>query len=144
MADRKILGLLVEIELVRDNCPEGYDTPDEMLKEQVKCPWRRSDVMYANLKKVLADVGLTNVFIEFDPDKYNSLDSGYIDHQSNIGEEPDNARMFETEKTLRDFLLNEGSYIDNSNDNGGRDDDEYDWNANRYSSQPSDYYGVKA
>ena len=100
--------------------------------------------MYANLKKVLADVGLTNVFIEFDPDKYNSLDSGYIDHQSNIGEEPDNARMFETEKTLRDFLLNEGSYIDNSNDNGGRDDDEYDWNANRYSSQPSDYYGVKA
>lgn len=50
--------------------------------------------------------------------------------------------MFRTEKTLRDFLLNDGSYIDCSNDNGGRDDDEYDWNKHRYSSQPDDYYKV--
>lgn len=49
-------------------------------------------------------------------------------------------RMFQTEKTLYDFLFNEGSYIDSSNDNGGRDDDEYDYIKHRYSSQPDDYY----
>ena len=48
--------------------------------------------------------------------------------------------MFQSEKMLYDFLFNSGSYIDNSNDNGGRDDDEYDWKLRRYSSQPEDYY----
>lgn len=123
---------------------EQYDTPDEELRERIKSPWLRSDDMYAKLKYVLAGLGLPNVSIEFDQDKYDELDDGYIDHQSNVGEEPDNARMFQTEKTLRDFLVNDGSYIDNSNDNGGRDDDEYDWNAKRYSSQPPDYYDAKA
>ena len=119
---------------------EKYDTPDETLKEQVSKPWFRSDAMLDLLKKVCADIGFENISVNLDEDYADDEHGGYIDHQSNIGEEPDNGRMFRTEKTLCDFLLNDGSYIDCSNDNGGRDDDEYDWNKHRYSSQPEDYY----
>lgn len=70
----------------------------------------------------------------------------YIDHQSNISERPANARMFKSKKALEDFLFNDGSLIDNSNDNGGRDD-EYDcfWDqeTGMYSTIPPDYYDVK-
>ena len=121
---------------------EKYDTPDETLKEQVSKPWFRSDAMLDLLKKVCTDIGFENISVNLDEDYADDEHGGYIDHQSNIGEEPDNGRMFRTEKTLRDFLLNDGSYIDCSNDNGGRDDDEYDWNKHRYSSQPEDYYKV--
>lgn len=123
---------------------ERYDTPDETLKEQVKTPWFRFDDMYALLRKVCADAGLGEVSVDFGADCYDDPHGGYIDHQSNIGEEPDNGRMFQSEKTLRDFLFNDGSYIDCSNDNGGRDDDEYDWETRRYSSQPPDYYDARA
>lgn len=119
---------------------EKYDTPDETLKEQVSKPWFRSDAMLARLKKVCADIGFKNISVNLGDGYADDEHGGYIDHQSNIGEEPANGRMFRTEKTLRDFLLNNGSYIDCSNDNGGRDDDEYDWNKHRYSSQPEDYY----
>ena len=96
--------------------------------------------MLDQLEKGCADIGLENISVNLDEDYADDEHGGYIDHQSNIGEESDNGRMFRTEKTLRDFLLNDGSYIDCSNDNGGRDDDEYDWNKHRYSSQPEDYY----
>lgn len=119
---------------------EKYDTPDETLKEQVSKPWFRSDAMLACLKKVCAGIGFKNISVNLDEGYADDEHGGYIDHQSNIGEEPANGRMFRTEKILRDFLLNDGSYIDCSNDNGGRDDDEYDWNKHRYSSQPEDYY----
>lgn len=119
---------------------EKYDTPDETLKEQVETPWFRFDDMYALLRKVCADAGLGEVLVDFGADCYDDLHGGYIDHQSNIGEEPANGRMFQSEKTLRDFLFNDGSYIDCSNDNGGRDDEDYDYVQHRYSSQPSDYY----
>lgn len=121
---------------------EKYDTPDEQLAECIKKPWFRSDRMADLFGKVCADIGLNFKIREIKPDFYSD-DCGYIDHQSGVGEEPDNARMFMSEKTLRDFLLNEDSYIDNSNDNGGRDDDEYDWNLHRYSSQPPDYWTSK-
>lgn len=42
----------------------------------------------------------------------------YIDHQSNIFEEPANGKMFESEDTLYNFLAYEGSYIQCGNDNG--------------------------
>jgi len=119
---------------------EKYDTPDETLKEQVSKPWFRSDAMLGRLMKVCADIGFKNITVILNEDYADDEHGGYIDHQSNIGEEPTNGRMFETEKTLRDFLLNDGSYIDCSNDNGGRDDDEYDWDKHRYSSQLEDYY----
>lgn len=48
---------------------------------------------------------------------------GYIDHQSNIVESPDNARMFMSEKMLTDFICNEHSYIRNTNDNDDNDED---------------------
>lgn len=99
--------------------------------------------MFDLLRKVCSDAGLANISVDLDRDSYtyaDDLHGGYIDHQSNVNEEPANGRMFQTEKTLYDFLFNEGSYIDNSNDNGGRDDDEYDYVKRRYSSQPEDYY----
>ena len=94
------------------------------------------------LKKVCADIGFENISVNLDEDYAYDEQGGYIDHQSNIGDEPANGRMFRTEKTLHDFLLNDGSYIDCSNDNGGRDNDDYDFNTRRYSSQPEDYYKV--
>lgn len=42
----------------------------------------------------------------------------YIDHQSNIFEEPANGKMFESEDALYNFLAYEGSYIQCGNDNG--------------------------
>lgn len=119
---------------------ESYDTPDETLKEQIAKPWFRSDKMYDLLKKTCSDAGIGSISINFDQNSYDNLDRGYIDHQSSINEEPANGRMFQSEKTLHDFLFNEGSYIDNSNDNGGRDDDDYDFVKHRYSSQLDDYY----
>jgi hypothetical protein len=101
--------------------------------------------MFDLLRKVCSDAGLTNISVDLDQDSCTYADDihgGYIDHQSNVNEEPANGRMFQTEKTLYDFLFNEGSYIDSSNDNGGRDDDEYDYVKHRYSSQPEDYYKV--
>lgn len=48
---------------------------------------------------------------------------GYIDHQSDIAESPENARMFMSEKMLADFLFNDASYIRNSNDSCDNDED---------------------
>ena len=123
---------------------EKYDTSDETLKECVKNPWFRSSEMEKTFMKVCSDAGI-NVAMAWhrkDDDLDDYSHDGYIDHQSNVGETPENARMFRSEKTLRDFLFNDGSYIDCSNDNGGRDDDDYDFNTGRYSSQPDDYYKV--
>lgn len=41
----------------------------------------------------------------------------YIDHQSNIFEEPANGKMFESEDALYNFLAYESSYIQCGNDN---------------------------
>ena len=122
---------------------EKNEQADETFKANVEKPWFRYSEMEALLKKVCADAGVS-IEIDFSEDEYGGFKYGYIDHQSNIREEPDNARMFRDEKTLRDFLFNDGSYIDNSNDNGGRDDDEYDFDKRRYSSQPDDYYKAVA
>jgi hypothetical protein len=126
---------------------EKYNTADEILKNEVEKPWFRSKAMYDLFRKVCADIGYTNISVKGynesdDKDDYFDYLDGYIDHQSNIGEALENGRMFQTEKMLKDFLLNSGSYIDNSNDNGGRDDDEYDYLTHKYSSQKNDYYQV--
>lgn len=46
-----------------------------------------------------------------------SIASAYIDHQSSWPEDPSNARMFEDEYTLADFLASSDSYIKTGNDN---------------------------
>ena len=115
---------------------EEDETSDEKLKDEVSKPWFRANEMENMLKSVCVKFGYDVVLAEQSKDYCDF----YIDHQSNIVEEPDNARMFASEKTLHDFLLNDGSYIDNSNDNGGRDDEEYDCDTGKYSSQPPDYY----
>jgi hypothetical protein len=119
---------------------EKYDNPDETLRECVEKPWFRFAEMEKMFLKVCSDAGL-RVKIRPPSDEYDY--DCYIDHQSAVGEAPENARMFKSEKALRDFLFNGGSYIDCSNDNGGRDEDEYDWTTRRYSSQPEDYYKAK-
>jgi hypothetical protein len=57
-----------------------------------------------------------NLNIEFD---YSAIDScrAYIDHQSNMYESPENARMFDNESELYNFLVSEDSYIATGNDN---------------------------
>ena len=41
---------------------------------------------------------------------------GYVDHQSSSSEDQ-NLEMFESEETLKNFLFNTSSYIQNDNDN---------------------------
>ena len=124
--------------LTKRSLEEDETSADEFKDEVVK-PWFRAKEMERMLKDVCAEFGYDIVLSKSCID---DLDA-YIDHQSNIYEEPENARMFASEKTLRDFLFNDGSYIDNSNDNGGRDDEEYDCDTGKYSSQLPDYYKVK-
>ena len=96
--------------VVRTKCnQEKYDTPDETLKEQVSKPWFRSDAMLACLKKVCAGIGFKNISVNLDEGYADDEHGGCIGRQSNIGEEPANGRMFRTERTLRGFLLNDGS-----------------------------------
>jgi hypothetical protein len=42
----------------------------------------------------------------------------YIDHQSSIYENPENARMFNSDIELYNFLASKDSYISTGNDNG--------------------------
>ena len=117
---------------------EKDESSEERRKKEIFKPWFRAADMEQKLKDVCRELGYDVEVRQKDGE--DSWDYGYVDHQSAIYMEPANARMFETTKALRDFLTNSGSYIDNSNDNGGRDDDEYDCDKRRYSSQPEDYY----
>lgn len=76
----------------------------------------------------------------------DSDDNGYIDHQSGLYETPENARMFKSDQALADFITNSDSYIDNSNDNDGRqwkfENDEYDLERGGYYMRPKDYSGL--
>jgi len=120
---------------------EEGESPEDRLREEVSKPWFRAEAMERLLVDVCAEIGVavrlrTADEIAADEDYDYSC---YIDHQSNIWESPENARMFETRKALYDFLANDLSYIDNSNDNGGRDD-EYDPETDSYPERPKDYY----
>jgi len=107
---------------------ERYDKSSEKLEVDVTKPWFKSSEMANMLTKVCKErFGLSVEIAHYsetdDDDKQldEYYDIGGIDHQSNVGESPENARMFMTEKSLYDFLSNSHSFIDNSNDNGGRD-----------------------
>jgi len=105
---------------------EEHSTPEELLKQHVGKPWSIASDMEALLKKVCKEhLGISIFLRQKDPneDPWGSDRLGYIDHQSDAGESPENALMFESEKSLVDFLFNDASYIDNSNDNGGRDEE---------------------
>ena len=70
--------------------------------------------VYLDLKKI-------SIFEDFTtadccPEAY--VRDCYIDHQSNIFENPDNARMLLSDDDLFNFLNYEGSCIENGNDNG--------------------------
>lgn len=101
-----------------------YETSSEELKTTIGEPWR----LPANMEELLVKVCKEKLDIDIELKKpvgeqsFYDLDLGYIDHQSAPSETPENARMFETAETLYDFIANENSYIDNSNDNGGRSD----------------------
>ena len=55
---------------------------------------------------------------ELDDCAYISTSGCYIDHQSDIFEEPANGKMFASEEALYNFLAYEDSYIQCGNDNG--------------------------
>ena len=54
--------------------------------------------------------------------------------------------MFKSDEMLADFITNSDSYIDNSNDNDGRqwkfENDEYDLERGGYYMRPKDYSGL--
>jgi hypothetical protein len=89
----------------------------EYIKRKIKEleEWHnRHDDMKIMLSNVCRD--RFNLNIEFN---YKSIDSfdAFIDHQSNMYESPDNARMFDNEDELYDFLASKDSYIATGNDN---------------------------
>ena len=55
--------------------------------------------------------------IVFELDNNEDRIFAYIDHQSDFDEEPENARMFESEELLYQFLASPKSYIHCDNDN---------------------------
>ena len=124
---------------------EENEGPGGRLKAAVLEPWSCSKAMMELLIGVCAEHGLDVRVHRVGEDDEEEEFSCYIDHQSNMSETPRNARMFKSKKAMEDFLFNDGSYIDNSNDNGGRDSDDCFWDeeTNAYSTIPPDYYDVK-
>ena len=73
---------------------------------------------YENMQNMLIDVckNMFNLNIEIiDPEDEGLF--AYIDHQSSIYEDPENARMFNSNIDLYNFLASKGSYISTGNDN---------------------------
>ena len=90
---------------------ERIENSEDRMKRAIKSPWLESKAMEKMLKKVCEEkLGLDIKVVETD---YHSS----IDHQSAVYEEPGNARMFQTDVKLYDFLANADSYISCGNDN---------------------------
>jgi hypothetical protein len=73
---------------------------------------------YENMQNMLIDVckNMFNLNIEIiDPENEGLF--AYIDHQSSIYENPDNASMFNSDIELYNFLASKSSYISTGNDN---------------------------
>jgi nickel-dependent lactate racemase len=78
-----------------------------------------SNEHFEDYKNMLIDVCKSEFNLHVDVMSYNEADRfAYIDHQSDIFEDPDNARMFESSDKLIDFLTSYDSYIRTGNDNG--------------------------
>lgn len=117
---------------------ESGETSSEYLTSEISKPWFRAEAMENMLKKVCKEKFGIDVELRKDEYRDHSWEVGYIDHQSSIRESPENGRMFMTKEMLYDFLANDNSYIDNSNDNGGRDD-EWDDELECIPPPPNDY-----
>ena len=78
-----------------------------------------SNEHFEDYKNMLIDVCKSEFNLHVDVMTYKEADDryAYIDHQSDIFEEPDNARMFESSDKLIDFLTSYDSYIRTGNDN---------------------------
>ena len=78
-----------------------------------------SNEHYEEYKEMLKNVCRTELGLCVDILTYKEADEmfAYIDHQSDIFSNPDNARMFESESALSDFLFSMDSYIRTGNDN---------------------------
>lgn len=92
--------------------------------------WRKKFIKWKNmLEKVCKERLHFGIYLDLNWLKLYGADSEdsvrayvetfdcYIDHQSNIFEEPANGKMFESEDALYNFLAYEGSYIQCENDN---------------------------
>lgn len=102
---------------------EKHETAMDKLKSAVNAPWRRAKDMEKMLKAVCKEHLGIDVQLRKADWRKDDNSVGYIDHQSNIVETPENARMFMSKKMLADFLFNDASYIRNSNDNCDNDED---------------------
>ena len=78
-----------------------------------------SNEHYEEYKEILKSVCRTELGLCVDVLTYKETDKmfAYIDHQSDIFSNPDNARMFVDESTLSDFLFSMDSYIRTGSDN---------------------------
>lgn len=99
---------------------ENMSTEDKM-KREISNPLFTFVELEKMLKQFCKDRFGVDVELRKDEYRKSYYNVGYIDHQSSYRETPGNARMFKSYKMLEDFLMNTHSYIDNSNDNGGRE-----------------------
>lgn len=78
-----------------------------------------SNEHFEEYKNMLIDVCKSEFNLHVDVMSYNEADRmfAYIDHQSDIFENPDNARMFKSNDELIYFLTSYDSYIRTGNDN---------------------------
>jgi hypothetical protein len=89
--------------------------------DYIKCMIRDMQTCYnkyENMQNMLIGVckNMFNLNIEIiDPEDEGLF--AYIDHQSSIYENPDNARMFNSDIDLYNFLVSKDSYISTGNDN---------------------------
>ena len=83
---------------------------------------------YEEYKEMLKNVCRNELGLCVDVLTYEETDKmfAYIDHQSDIFSNPDNARMFADESTLSDFLFSMDSYIKTGNDNSEPPEGWYD------------------
>lgn len=95
-----------------DEKPEDSEWEKERKREK-----REAAAKYDEYLERFRRVMKENFNIEFVLDNDENRIFAYIDHQSDFDEEPDNARMFEDDSTLLQFLASPDSYIHTDNDN---------------------------
>lgn len=117
--------MLAEIHTFKDRKLEiTEDTPDwekDLISREIY--WKKN---YSKILRMLKKVCLEkfNLNVELSMQNIDEL-YAYIDHQSNLIEEPKNAEMFDSDSKLYNFLVSKDSYIQGGNDNYNPEEAQY-------------------
>lgn len=116
----KVNWCAIMLNLMKDVLESDWYNPkpeDSEWEKEHKREKRESASKYEEYLERFRRVLKDNFNIEFVLNNDEKRLYAYIDHQSDFDEEPDNARMFEDDSTLLQFLASPDSYIHCDNDN---------------------------